>query len=124
MGIDIGKAQWAYSGFMRFREKLASAEGIDLRQMRGFGDDNQNRPWEDDNGNDVTILRPFLDHSDCDGELTWQECAQVVDRIEQIIETWRAPEGDYIHGRDISQGKLLVAEMRDCVNTKTALEFT
>ena len=121
MGIDIGNAQWAYSGFMRFREKLALADGITLRQMDSFGGD---QPWENADGKDITILRPFLDHSDCDGELTWQECEQVVDRIEQIIDSWRAPEGDFTHGRDISQGKLLVAEMRDCIRTKTVLEFT
>lgn len=131
MGVDIGKAYWSYSGFMRFRIALAAAEEIDLLEMRGFksalGYDSREavREWTDESGNDITILRPFLDHSDCDGELTWQDCEQVVDRIEEIINTW----DDDVHDHpdravDVSRGRTLVAEMRDRITNRRALVFS
>ncbi|WP_032376698.1 hypothetical protein [Rhodococcoides fascians] len=121
MGLDLGRAQWAYSGFNRFRTKLAGAEGINLDQMDGYAMVEfryvKGLPWTDESGNDVTVLRPFLDHSDCDGELTWEECAQVVDRIEEIVATWD-PED-----RDTMQGRLMVEDMRECVTEQTSLRF-
>ena len=39
MGIDFhpGSASWSYSGFNRFRERLAEKIDIDLSTMEGFG---------------------------------------------------------------------------------------
>ncbi|AWN03857.1 hypothetical protein PBI_PEREGRIN_17 [Rhodococcus phage Peregrin] len=125
MGIDIGQAHWAYGSFHRFRTRLAEAEGIDLNQMEGFqrpiGECARNS-WTNDAGEDITILRPFLDHSDCDGELSWQECEQVVDRLAEILNEWaKASESEFDH--DVYEGRVLVTEMRACINHKEALEF-
>ena len=125
MGIDIGKAHWAYGSFHLFRTRLAEAEGIDLNQMEGFqrpiGEYARNS-WTKDDGEDITILRPFLDHSDCDGELSWQECEQVVDRIEEILDEWEKVFDSELYF-DINEGRVLVSEMRACIETKEALEF-
>lgn len=124
MGIDIGSAQWAYSGFHRFRTQLAKAEGIDLDQMVGFerrDAPSDRRPWTDDVGNDITVLRPFLEHSDCDGVLRWEECAQVSRRIEEIVNSWTGD--DFISRRDAEQGRALVESMRECIKDQVALEF-
>jgi hypothetical protein len=125
MGVDIGQAHWAYGSFHRFRTRLALAEGFDLNQMEGFqrpiGECARNS-WQDEDGNDITVLRPFLDHSDCDGELTWQECQLVVDRLEEIINEW-AKEPDSELDFHISEARVLIAEMRACIETKESLEF-
>lgn len=86
MGIDFShsNASWAYSGFMRFRSRLAQAEGFDLEQMDGF-----QRAWEPArpmrSWDEITTpLKPLLEHSDCDGELTPEECAQVEPRLREV----------------------------------------
>ncbi len=130
MGVEIGSAHWAYSGFMRFRKKLAEAEGFDLLTMDGyegaFGSTSGSpRPWADADGKNVTVLRPLLDHSDCDGEMTWQECEQVVDRVSEIVEAWALrPSLDPIEERDILQGRRLVQSMRDSVAAQSELVFS
>lgn len=138
------RAHWAYSGFMRFRERIAKMEGIDLQRMDGFGPMNdldaylkmhpemtmqQVTPamyegaekefyaewtisWKDVE----TTLEPFLHHSDCDGEMTPEECAQVLPRLEECVkeidEEWEA-----------ERGQKLVNMMRICVEQDAHLLF-
>ena len=88
MGIDFSHtdARWSYSGFSRARTKLAASAGITLNEMEGFGG---NKPWstiEDD-------IKDFLDHSDCDGELTPAQCRVIAPRIVTLVNNW--PEDDY-----------------------------
>lgn len=98
MGLDFSHtdAHFSYGGFDRFREALAEHEGIKLRDMAGFcapwrGDDPQTHPslpWDAID----TPLKPLLNHSDCDGDLSPEECAQIAPRLRQVIaELW--PEG-------------------------------
>jgi hypothetical protein len=81
MGIDFSHtaAQWSYTGFGAFRRALALFEGINLDDMQGFGGD---RDWS----TVATDLAPLLNHSDCDGEMTPDECRQVAPRLRQVIE--------------------------------------
>src|SRR5690606_29767440 len=83
MGLTIypGGASWSYGGFARFRERLATEEGIDLREMRGFGG---SREWLTPNGVPITPLEPLLNHSDCDGHMESHECELVVPRLTAI----------------------------------------
>lgn len=130
MGVEIGSAHWAYSGFMRFRKNLAAAEGFDLLTMDGFqgafgSTTGTPRAWVDTDGRAVTVLRPLLDHSDCDGELTWEECEQVVERVAEIVESWAQRASlDPIEERDVLQGRRLVESMREAIEAKSALVFT
>jgi hypothetical protein len=92
MGLDFSHttAQWSYSGFSRFRDALATHEGIDLDQMEGFrrrGDDRPRIPWTGITG----PLVPLLNHSDCDGELSPEECRQIAPRLRAVVnELWPA----------------------------------
>lgn len=119
MGLDFshGDAHWAYSGFGRFREKLARAEGFNLNDMEGFRRSHEPprpmRSWD----TVTTDLKPLLDHSDCDGELTSEECKQVAPRLKEIIADW--PLEDY----DRRSGLDLVAAMEYCAEHGETLEF-
>lgn len=116
MGVDIGGAHWAYGGFARFREEIAAIEGVKLRDMYGFGGwsnpDCKQIPWDTVN----TPLKPLLDHSDCDGELTPEECAEVYPRLEQLISRLNDPY-------DREQAALLVAAMKQAIEDNEPLEF-
>lgn len=112
MGLDFSHthAYWAYSAFHRFREALAKHEGIHLNAMAGFHnlrcqhepDDHPNIPWD----NITTPLKPLLDHSDCDGELTPAECAQVAPRLREVVPLiWPDPDDyDHRHGMLLADG--------------------
>ncbi len=118
MGLDIspGGARWSYSGFGRFRERLAEAEGITLQDMAGFGgtaEEGRQKPWDNVN----SPLVPLLNHSDCDGYLDSYECAEVVDRLAEIVAEW--PENDY----DRRSAEALISGMRHCAEHGCSMAF-
>lgn len=110
LGLYVGGkrvAGWSYSGFHQFRKKLARAIGIELDQMEGFYTDEtkkilETKGWEDYHAAiEEDLRRPkiswdtvkdpiklLLHHSDCEGILTPEECAQVGPRLRQIVENW------------------------------------
>lgn len=119
MGLDFShtNAHWAYSGFMRFREALAQHEGIDLDRMEGFrryGDDRPRVSW-------ATVdspLKALLDHSDCDGEMSPEDCRQVAPYLRKVIhEVW---PGDCY---DRENGLLLVDGMEKAAAEGVPLDF-
>ncbi len=120
MGIDFSHtdAHWAYSGFGRFRDALAKHEGFNLDDMVGFGGD---RAWD----TVTTALKPLLDHSDCDGEISPEDCATVAPRLREVIDAiW--PEGVIEPGRgayDRSTGLLLAEGMEAAAAAGEPLEF-
>jgi hypothetical protein len=88
VGIDIspGGAHWSYSGFHRFRERIASYAGLFLNDMNGFGG---GKEWP---GTDpIEIL---LNHSDCDGIISPEDCAKIAPRLREIIKEWDIEEHD------------------------------
>lgn len=115
--------QWSYGGFDHFRQRLAKAEGFNLNEMAGFGegygDDavRGTRSWDTVD----TELAPLLNHSDCDGEMTPKECAQVLPRLTGIIAEWAlADDGtDY----DVQAGQTLCSAMDMCVTEDMDLLF-
>lgn len=116
MGVDIGRAHWAYSGFARFRQEIAEMEGITLKDMAGFGGfinpGCKQIPWDTV---DSPIV-PLLNHSDCDGDLSPEECAQVYPRLAELVEQLKDP-----YDRD--NGRALVAEMKAAAEGGYLLEF-
>ena len=112
MGLDFNhcEARWAYSGFAHFRRKLAKEIGMDLDKMEGFGGDIPFSNYEDD-------ILPLLDHSDCDGELTVEECKRVAPRLRQLVSTWENDDYDKIKALD------LVSGMEYAVECNEPLEF-
>jgi hypothetical protein len=79
MGLDTTHNAWhgGYGRFNAWRINLASKIGITLQEMEGFGGDGK---W------DETIdLYPLLYHSDCDGELTPDECKKTIKGLTDIL---------------------------------------
>lgn len=119
--------QWAYGGFDRFRTRLAASEGFVLDEMQGFSnglyfEDGYvagTRSWDE-----VTMaLKPLLNHSDCDGELSPAECAQVAPRLREVAEAWPS-EGVAMADAFDYRGALALAEcMELCAASGNSLMF-
>lgn len=103
------QACWPYMEFARFRQGIAAYEGIDLTAMHGYretGDDRPRVPW----GCVTTPLKPFLQHSDCDGVLLPAECREIVPRLRAVIDAlW--PDSCYNreHGLMLAEGMAAAA---------------
>ncbi len=117
MGLDftfntckMETAHWSYSGFMHFRERLAFEIGITLNDFQGFGGFNK---WKDIK----SPLKYFLNHSDCDGQLSAKRCEKLANIIEDIISKW--PNDDY----DKETAQILIGNMRACFNDNVPLIF-
>lgn len=80
MGLDTSHNAWqgGYSRFGDWRRWLAKQIGMNLNDMEGFGGD---RKFSDF---DHPVL-PLLNHSDCDGKLTTEECKRVAWGLDEII---------------------------------------
>ena len=80
MGLDTTHNCWhgPYSHFNNFRRWVAKQIGLNLDSMEGFGGDISfditNHP-----------IKPLLEHSDCDGELTPDECRSIIEGAEIIL---------------------------------------
>lgn len=95
MGLDTSHNAWhgPYSSFNDWREKVAQAAGFpDLWDMEGFQSDFRKRDsnrevisWEDERVPKTPLIK-LLSHSDCDGELKWQDCKGIADELEKIID--------------------------------------
>ena len=115
MGLDFNhsEAHWSYSGFMRFRERLARLDGYDLRQM-----------WEDEeNGVDYTDL-PMYDfyfNSDCDGELTPEQMERMLPRFRELIKMME--DEDIEDDWDVEAATMLADDMQDCIDENEPLIF-
>ncbi|MCL1700756.1 hypothetical protein [Lysinibacillus sp. Bpr_S20] len=80
MGLDFshGEAHWSYGGFNNFRRRLASKIGMNLDGMVGFGGNIPFHIYQDN-------IIPLLNHSDCEDELTIEECKQVAPRLRELV---------------------------------------
>lgn len=112
---ELTKAAWSYSGFMVFRKRLATSIGFELEEMEGFSDGGKyTRTWDEINDD----LVPFLNHSDCEGELAPYDCMRVASRLNDILPGW--PDDDY----DKIMGKFLAAAMVKAANDGVPLIFS
>jgi hypothetical protein len=79
--------------------------------MEGFSGE---RPWSDVVNDD---LIPLLNHSDCDGELSPDECSKIAPRLRAVVAPW--PEDyDKINALKLADG------MEWCVDNQQPLIFT
>lgn len=81
MGLDISHGCWygAYSAFMRWRTALCDAAGYGAINLReGFT--LPGIPWPADD-----VLTVLLAHSDCDGEIAWEDCGPLAARLEELL---------------------------------------
>lgn len=110
IGFSHGGASWSYSGFSHFRQRLASAIGIELSSMRGYGG---NVEWS----TVADPIAPLLNHSDCDGELAPAVCSTVAPRLAELIVPWDCD--DY----DREMAIRLVNGMIECASKRVPLGF-
>jgi len=112
MGIDFshGKAHWSYSGFMRFRARLAETLGY-VDSLSHMYNDGTYTCMKNE------AIYPLIDHSDCDGNLTVEEMQQIIPQLEDIINSWPADDGEK------SRGKFLVESMKEAISENEPLEF-
>jgi len=80
MGLDFSNsdAHWSYGGFNHFRKKLASALGLVLDEMEGFGGD---RKWPD-----TVFCQEFMYH--CDGSIAPEHCKEIAQNLRDLVEPW------------------------------------
>lgn len=140
MGLHFShcEAYWVYSAFNRFRARLAAEVGIALHCMESFAwDFSKNKPCEKVkitmfDENDVSEVKaligiqpvikwesvkddivPLLNHSDCDGELTVEECKQVVPRLRELVAAWEDDDKDKIKALELAEGMELAIERNE-----------
>ncbi len=104
MGIDFshGQARWSYGGFNNFRQRLAQILGFNLNDMIGFGGD---LSW--DQVHDP--IKDLLDHSDCDGDLSPEQCATIAPRLREMVTAWPNDEYDKVSALKLAEGMELAA---------------
>jgi hypothetical protein len=86
MGVNFqyevrSKATWTSPGFNIFRRRLAREIGIVLDELVGFGG---SQPWP--NIKDPIFL--LLNHKDCSGEISPQDCHALANRLGYLIRAW------------------------------------
>lgn len=117
MGLDTSHDAWhgPYSSFNDFRKWLAIQIGINLNEYAGYGGngtkDLQSIPHD---------IMPLLNHSDCDGELTPDECRLIAKGIKEILD--KLPKDTH----EWSYYQMAIRFRKGCVkaaNAKQNLEF-
>jgi len=116
MGLDTSHGCWhgAYSAFMRWRNEIARAAGLPpLKLMEGFYepgsyDDpfvdyaksypNIAKQYTDSLPIKWDCLKPsalhiLLNHSDCEGEIDWNNCDLIADELERLLPNLPIGEG-------------------------------
>ena len=121
MGVCFshGRASWSCTGFNRFRSRLADLIGISLDEIAGYGG---NKTFE---GEEDPIV-PLLDHSDCDGDLSPEECAKIAPRLKEMIGilSKRAESGEsYEYEYDIIVGMRLAEGMAEAAEKNERFVF-
>ena len=115
MGLDFshGDVHFAYSGFHTFRKKIAQDLGFDLKDMIGFGGKKQ---WSELKPDDIYL---FLNHSDCDGELSPSDLNKIIPRLEEITKDWKTDES----WASKDQADKLIEAMKDAADAGEHLIF-
>ncbi|MFA6917022.1 MAG: hypothetical protein WC222_11535 [Parachlamydiales bacterium] len=94
MGLDTSNNAYhgSYGYFNDFRTWLASKININLDDCIGFGGSKIELQTIDHK------IIPLLDHSDCDGELTPEECKTIALGIQEILDSFvpEEKEKDFI----------------------------
>jgi hypothetical protein len=134
MGLDCSHG--AYSAFGRWRSKIAEVAGLPpldlmegfyspLKERQGYGIPTfycgPHEPTDNLLGLDSLLpikweclkedkLYILLSHSDCDGEIAWEDCAEIADSLEKLIpllpdeiagghiENWRDKTQNFVDG--------------------------
>lgn len=101
---DSCGASWSYGGFADFRNRLCSSLGIYLEKMEGFGGV---RIWDKYH---CLPLYPLLNHSDCDGNLTYDQCQTIAPALRDVVKDWLDDDYDKINAIRLAEGMESVTE--------------
>lgn len=119
MGLDTSHDCWhgAYSAFGRWRAKVCEVAGHGkLDDRAGFGGA---IPWPTDDP-----LVKLLYHSDCDGEIAWEDCAAIADRLEELLPALkRAGDGGGHIGDYAESAGRFIAGLRLAASRKENVDF-
>lgn len=118
MGLDTTHDCWhgPYSSFNRFREEISKAAGYgELSQYLGF-DGLKDWPKSDP----IEIL---LHHSDCDGEIQWQDCGPIADSLEMLLPSLSANDSPVPSCTTRGKAKQFVKGLRTAFKAKENVEF-
>jgi hypothetical protein len=119
---------WSYSGFAEFRKKVANSIAIDLYEMQGFGKMHQidsgyykkgTIPWDDIK----SPIKLFLNHSDCDGFLSAEQCGSIYPVLRTIVDLWEDSPILLYSREDKQKGMALAAMMEYCSRNEKTLVF-
>lgn len=108
MGLDFSHcdAHWGYSSFNRFRARLGAFYGClifwDIKTIEGVQEALPKCP-----------LLPLLAHSDCDGELTVEECLQIEPVLKSLVTFWDDDDRDKIEALELCAGMRLAIERKE-----------
>ena len=86
-------------------------DGINLDDMYGFAkcwDEHEHIAISWDNVKDP--ITPLLNHSDCDGELTPEECRTVAPRLRELVANWKEDDYDKAKAIELAEGMELAAK--------------
>lgn len=143
MGLDTTHDCWhgAYSAFMRWRQKIAEVAGLPpLMLMDGFYRDGALRSGN--GGNTYAIeeceqslpikweaLRPsplhiLLNHSDCDGSISANDCGPIADALEALLPKLEAEGNGGGHiGGYAEKTRTFIAGLRFAASRGEDVEF-
>lgn len=112
MGLDTSHNAWhgPYSSFGTWRKLIASKIGVDLNNMEGFKGD---IPFSTLPENPINVL---LDHSDCDGEIKWQDCGPLADALESILPQLKKEYGHYEKTKQFIEGCRLAYSKKENID--------
>lgn len=96
MGLDTTHGCWSgsYSSFNAFRTRIAELIGVSLWDFEGFGGSKSFNTLDHP-------IKPLLNHSDCDGILTSEECYSVSKGIDLILKDYHEEEAGIFSFKDL-----------------------
>jgi hypothetical protein len=127
MGLDTSHDCWhgAYSAFTRWRTALGRAAGLPIGKVPLFGGGAPTIDWPDTTKLDQTdALRILIEHSDCDGEIPWQVCGPMADRLEALLpELEKLGDGGGHIGNYVAKTKQFIDGLRLASAHQEDVEF-
>ena len=121
MGLDTSHGCWhgSCSSFGRWREKISEVAGYgNLNDYSGFGGDKE---WPAPSSDPLVLL---LHHSDCDGELAFNDCAPIADALEVLLPSLvRAGDGGGHIGSYAEKTATFIAGLRQASLSKENVGF-
>jgi hypothetical protein len=106
-GVAFASGIASYNGFHEFRTAWARLLGFNLEEMDGFGE-GRAVEW------DKQPLWCFFDHSDCEGELPWEDAKSILEQARK--DTAKLPRFD-------DQFRVLISACEAAVKERMPIMF-